>query len=439
MFEKFIDLFARYDDAVIVIFSVWWLWAPFVLVKGAKSSWLNYIREYYKSELKWTVLELIVPRDLEMGPRAMELFLTNVHAQRNAPGSWKEKYVDGEVTKWYSFELVSLGGEVHLYMRIPADQRPAIEANFYAQYPSAQLLEVSDYINQLPDSYIEVENMGKNISFGTELVLMKDDAIPLRSYEHFVSDKDFENLDPVSSILEIFRRIEVGDAMFMQILARPADDAWQKEGAVLVQKMKKETIIIQNDDGTEGRIVRTPGETDTIEAIETNIGKPGFEVVIRYLLMDTKGQKSVGAGFAQRSIIGAFNQYASSLLNGFRHNFKVWTRVNWVYWPHLFPKRRSENRKARLWKYYRDRTIPDDGNLGNLLTSSFLNWDFSRKTFILSTDELATIYHPPSIAVLTGPILKRAESKTQGAPAGLPIFGADDEQAIMERFQKPKS
>lgn len=439
MLERFAELFARYDDAAGVILGVWWLWAPFLLWKGAKASWLNYIREHFKSNLKWTVLELIVPRDLEMGPRAMELFLTNIHAQRNAPGSWKEKYFDGEVTKWYTFELVSFGGDVHFYLRFPSDQRHAIEANFYAQYPAAQLVEVQDYITQLPVTFLDLLREGKNILFGTELVLAKDDAIPLRTFEDFVSDKDFENLDPVSALLEVFRKIEVGDTMLLQIMARPADDAWQKEGALLVQKMKKDTIIIKNDDGTEGRTVRTPGETDTIESIESNISKPGYEVTIRYLLMETKGAKTVGTGFAQRSVIGALNQYASSILNGFKHNFKSWTRVNWVYWPHLFPKRRGDARKARIWKYYRERMIPDEGNLGNLIQSSPLSWDFSRKTFILSVEELATIYHPPTVAVLSSPILRRAESKTMGAPAGLPIFSADDEKEILARFQKPKS
>jgi len=154
--------------------------------------------------------------------------------------------------------------------------------------------------------------------------------------------------------------------------------------------------------------------------------------------METKGAKTVGTGFAQRAVIGALNQYASSMLNAFKHNFKSWTRVNWVYWPHFFPKRRGDARKARIWKYYRERMIPDEGNLGNLIQSSPLSWDFSRKTFILSAEELATIYHPPSIAVLSSPILRRAESKTMGAPAGLPIFSADDEKEILSRFQKPK-
>lgn len=439
MLSRFPELFARYIDAVGVVFGVWWLWAPFLLWKAAKISWLTYIREYYKNNLKWTMLELIVPRDLEMGPRAMELFLTNVHALRNAPGSWKEKYVDGETTKWYALELASFGGDVHFYLRVPADQRQSIAANFYAQYPAAQLLEVPDYIESQPVSFLDVQRAGKAVSFGTELTLSKDDAIPLRSYEDFVSDKDFENLDPVSAILEVFRGVEAGDTMMFQILMRPADGEWQKEGEKLVQELKKKTISAMNDDGTEGRTVRTPGETGMIEAIEDNIGKPGFEVVIRYVLFETKGQKSVGGAYAQRSVIGALNQYASSLLNAFKHNTKVWTRVNWVYWPHIFPKRRADARKARIWKYYRDRAMPDEGNLGNLIQSSFLNWDFSRKTFILSAEELATIYHPPSIAVLTGPILRRAESKTHGAPAGLPIFSADDEQDILARFQKPKS
>ncbi|MCH7883427.1 hypothetical protein IIA95_03365, partial [Patescibacteria group bacterium] len=41
--------------------------------------------------------------------------------------------------------------------------------------------------------------------------------------------------------------------------------------------------------------------------------------------------------------------------------------------------------------------------------------------------ELATIFHPPSYLVLTAPFIKRVEAKRLGPPAGLEIFGEEEE------------
>ncbi len=55
---------------------------------------------------------------------------------------------------------------------------------------------------------------------------------------------------------------------------------------------------------------------------------------------------------------------------------------------------------------------------------SFFEWPYKNykvKPFILSTEELATLFHFPSGLVTQTPTLKRIESKKSGAPANLPI------------------
>ena len=76
--------------------------------------------------------------------------------------------------------------------------------------------------------------------------------------------------------------------------------------------------------------------------------------------------------------------------------------------------------------------MPEEGFLGQLFSSALLSWDFQRKTPVLNTEELATIYHLPTHEVLTSPMIERVESKTLGAPAGLPIFDQDEESLPFE-------
>ena len=47
---------------------------------------------------------------------------------------------------------------------------------------------------------------------------------------------------------------------------------------------------------------------------------------------------------------------------------------------------------------------------------------FTQRYSMMNTEELATIFHVPTIAVLTQPLMERVESRKIGPPAGLPIF-----------------
>ena len=140
------------------ILSFWWLWLFLVFSFLAKELWLAYVQEYYKRAMRWTMLEVRVPRELRRSPRAMEQIFSSIHGLRNTPSNPKEEWWDGEVTMWFSCEVVSFGGELHFYLKVPEKHRNLIEAAFYAQYPDVDISEVSeDYIRRLPQSYPKLQ------------------------------------------------------------------------------------------------------------------------------------------------------------------------------------------------------------------------------------------------------------------------------------------
>ena len=96
------------------------------------------------------------------------------------------------------------------------------------------------------------------------------------------------------------------------------------------------------------------------------------------------------------SIFGVIRQFNTQNLNGFEPNKK--TLPNIAY---LFPKQRNYMRKRRLdWRYRLRRQ--------------------ARKRFIMSIEELATIFHFPGTLVAKAPAVARIEAKRGEPPTTLP-------------------
>lgn len=413
--------------------DLWWLWSFVVLFFLARSLWLAYVQEYYIRRNPYVLLEIRIPRELRKSPKAMEQVFSSIHALRNSASNLKETWWEGEVTLWFSCEVVSFGGEIHFYMQVPAKHRNIIESALYAQYADLDVSEAEgDYIHRLPVTEGQLEQEGYKL-FGNELKLQEHDAYPIRTYVDFEAIEEERQLDPISALLEVLTKVKPQEHLWIQILIRPAGDVWRKAGEELVKELKEKgkTEIV----GATGRITwveRSPGETDIMKAVERNIAKPGFETLIRYLYMSPA--EMYNANFGQRGVYSAFNQYASEALNRFRHNTKVWTRVGFWYWPHLFPRLRGRARKERIYTNYRERRMYPEksGPLATrFLDMRFFHWGIRGQEegrMTLNTEELATIFHPPTAIILTGPLIKQVPSRKIGPPAGLPIYGEEGDE-----------
>ncbi len=424
----------------------------YFLARLFEQAWLFRRQSFYKEAIEWVVLEIKIPREVEKTPRSMEQFFMNLHGLMNAPNDFMEKYFDGEVTLWWSMEIASFGGEVHLYIRTPKKHKKVTEAALYAQYQSVEIYEVEDYMDSFPRETREVYKKGYNI-FGSEIILRKDDFYPIMSYENFELDKNEMALDPISALIEVLANIHKEEIVFLQFLIRPTGTEWQEAGKKIVEELtlkKKEKNKksgfgggfhewfknffwapiehpswlgekeIKEEKFEFGMFKLTPGEADTIKAIEKSLSKQGFDSLIRYLYYSPNSIFSTN--FARRGLLGALNQYASQNLNSFRSNYSVETRTKWIYYPYVFVKQRVEAKKQRVLYNYQNRKFPEKLAFGKFFTSHIFNFNNKSKNFILNTAEIATLFHIPTETVLTAPHIKRAESKKMGPPAGLPIF-----------------
>ncbi len=437
------------------LLSLWWIYIPLILFLFAKDLWIKSRRDKFVGGLEWVLLEVVPPRDIEKTPFAMEQLFAGLHGIQSVPNN-RERLVDGVFQRWFSFEMVSQGGEIHFFVRTLSLFRDLIESNIYAQYPEAEISQVADYVDTMPS---DLPNDDYSL-WGTELVLTKEDAYPIRTYPTFESaaTSEEQRVDPISSLLEVINKIGPDEHVWIQTLVRPVKDDWKEDG----EKLRDE-LVGRKEDKEEGFLVKeikgfgvaaksvaeeivtgvpvapggdaeskekedalflwktTKAEQEVIHAIEQNISKFGFDVIIRFVYFAKKDNFSRARVAA---VIGSYKQFGTQNLNGFKPNPKVTPNLDFAY---QLKETRNTYRKKRVFASYRKREfIPQSEAISYLKPFIFerlpiLNWFFIRsKPFVLNVEELATVYHFP-ITGVKAPLVPKVEAKKGEPPMGLPV------------------
>jgi len=403
--------------------------ALFVAIDMAWNLWLSYIQTVFLKSLKWVVIEIKPPKEVFKSPLAMELVLNSLYAGAQG-GDWVTKYWKGEVSLYSSLEIVSIEGRVRFFMRIPEKFKKMIETQIYAQYSQVEISEVPDYTSNVPDFTKD----GPINLWGTNFILSKDDVFPIKSYVDYGLDRavgsleEEQRIDPITPMLEFMGSIGVGEQVWVQIIIRPDTKRFEvKKGDVIEggkdwkEKSKeaikeyREKLKEKDADGKSIPLTLSGGQKNIIETIERHSGKFGFDSHIRAIYIAEKD--NFNAGVRAPSLIGSFRQYASSELNGFKPDKS--TKIDFP-WQDLFGKKIIEM-KYKILKSYKSRRFFyggfDMGNIGSWFTHPNKS---GGKPYILSTEELATIFHLPGRVAET-PTFTRIETKKGEAPANLPI------------------
>ncbi|MEK7085116.1 MAG: hypothetical protein AAB904_01150, partial [Patescibacteria group bacterium] len=309
------DLFnSIFQPLGYAILSLWWVYAAVILWIMFTSLWLAWRQFLFRAGFTWSLFEIKIPRENKKSPKAMEHIFANIHTLRNVQGNFREKWIDGEITQWFSFEIASFGGDIHFYFRTPTRHAAMVRANFYAQYPDVEITEADDYVRRIPDYTYQLYEAGYDL-WGGELFLLKPDAYPIRTYPEFYSKEEEENLDPIGGILEVLSKIDKEEVVMVQIVARPADGraivaVVDAEVAKLKETISQKASKIRGEEEDGGEpISRTPGETDLLKRVEAKANKPAFDVMIRFVYLAPKSIYSIN--FAKRGIRAAFYQFSA--------------------------------------------------------------------------------------------------------------------------------
>jgi hypothetical protein len=120
-----------------------------LLIAWAWKFWMLNANQTWEKGLKWVLLEIKLPREINKSPEAAELFLRSM-IEGGGLGTWFKEKWEGRIPNTAALEIASIEGVVHFYIRIEQKLRPRIEAAIYSQYPTVEIVEVSDYMDKIP-------------------------------------------------------------------------------------------------------------------------------------------------------------------------------------------------------------------------------------------------------------------------------------------------
>lgn len=417
-----IDQFAVFRNAGIVIASLWWLvlpipmWLVFFMIHG------EYVGVLWVVRQKNILLEIKVPADVEKSPKLMQQVIVGYHDYTTL--SRFEIYCGWRpLQNKLSFEIASLEGEVHFYIRCPARLKNAIEAQVYAHYPDAEVFEVEDYTKLVP-KYLP--NAEWDV-WGVTLAQNKPDAYPIRTYKRFKEDITGKMIDPLASLIETMSTMGKGQYSWYQIIVTAAADPEWMPRAVAemnkimkiaeVEKLKGLQALTQGVGGILSNVFNgilgledaalakptsekfninylTVMEQELLKAMVESLSELAYKSLVRYVYVARKESwdKPLGVG----GILGSLKQARDVHLNSLLADSTTKTFAQYY-----FIEPRLLYRQRKILQNYKDR-------------------DYAGQSYYLTSEELATIYHYPDMSVKS-PTVNRVEAKKGDAPANLPV------------------
>ena len=387
------------------------IWLPIFLTGIFLNLWLRYVRTKAHIKNGGLLLEIKLPRDVFKSPLAMEIILTSLYQRGGS--SYVETFLKGKYRPWFSLEIVSIDGNVRFFIWTQPKFRQLIESQFYSQYPGVEIYEAEDYTKNVFLDPKEISLWGTTFKKKNK----KGDVYPIKTYVDYGLDREQEEeskIDPLTSLLEFMGSIKAGEQVWIQILIQAHREMTMKDDAVFPNKpswnKKAEGVIkdrideISGADDEDGpRRALTPGEKDTIAALERTLTKLPFEVGIRGFYIARSGAfNPIGI----TGLIGSFRQFGSPHLN----EISLGKNTDFDYAWEDFRRIRRTNKEKKLLNAYKLRSffqIP-------------YQYALKTKPFIMNTEELATIFHLPG-QVLTTPTITKIPSRKSEPPANLPI------------------
>lgn len=405
-----------FPATLAVVIALTPLWLPWFLFIFFWSSWIDYIRyRFWFSALEtdMVLLEIELPAEVEKSPLAMELFLT---ALWNAGGetTFIKRVWLGQTRPVWTFEIASNEGRIGFYLHLRRSWKNIVESRLYGQFPEAKITEVPDYVSRVPF------NLNEYMLWGCEFQKKSPEALPIKTYVDYGLDKSEDQeyrVDPLTNILELLGSIGKDEYYWLQIMVRAhkkdewygfytgdhyKDEAQEEIKKVMGGAAKRAKAVIEEQDISEGRMaLLSEMEKRKIEAMERSLNKLAFDCGFRTLYL-TKKERFNGVNIG--AMIRFFDAFRAP-----EHNALGVTRghADFDYpWQDFRNIRQNAVRKKLFFRYKH---------------RAYFYVPIDQVPVVLSTEELATLWHFPGSIVKT-PSLQRVPSRRAEAPPNLPVL-----------------
>lgn len=395
---------------------------PFALAKHVIGKYQDYRQDEFRSTLKYVMLQIRPPQEVTKSPAAFELFLGSLY-DTGREQTWIKTQIQGKVRPEFSLEIAGHDGILHFYIRCEVETRERVEAQLYAQYPGIEISEAPDYVRNVNFNLTDY-----NLWFA-EFSLATKDIYPIKTYIDFGLDKETDDdyrIDPLTPVLEFMGSLPRGYSVWMQLIIKAhakddkkpgtlfgKTDGWVDEAKAEIKKLREEAVTeVDLGNGIKTALTNpTKGQQQKIEALERTLSKLGFKVGMRIMYV---APKDIFSKAYVGSFLGAFRHFGDNNLNGLKPKYKPGFDYPWQD-----PTGKKEKeQKLEAFKAYKNREwFGNSKKTYRLIGPSGRDM---RKHMILTTEELATIYHFPGRVSYT-PGIVRAESKRGTPPSNLPV------------------
>ncbi|MFA5076301.1 MAG: type IV secretion system DNA-binding domain-containing protein [Patescibacteria group bacterium] len=413
-----------------LLFSFFVLIVFIVAILVIRRLLIYYYREYYS--FRRVVFQILMPKESEEQSKKDEVIqkkdikeviaeVENLYASLIGTGRVRDwsYWLYKIKTFWIgshrhiSFEIVAHEGVVKFFVVGPTHLRQYIEQQIHAVYPNASIETIEDYNI--------FETVGSIV--GTYLKASRDLVLPLKTFKKL-------DTDPAEGITNSLSKLAPDEGAAIQILLRPASAKWRHRGLRIAREIHKGRNLDQavkasgsgfismmgkifglpfkvlqflvhdvfstksaNKQGEpptqseEDQMKHAPvrllkREEEVMQSLEEKFSKAHFEANIR-LVASAKNKDR--AKIILRDIIGSFSQFASQQTNNKLGEVLIWL-------PQVL--------------------------IGDFIHRNFREW----KKVILSTEELASIYHFPLPSTET-PNIVWLTARRAAPPVNLPKEG----------------
>jgi len=156
-----------------------------------------------------TTLFLKVPRGTEITPESAKTFLAALTGISNVTFMEKMKGLTPQVL---SLEIITINQQIRFAITASTELVPFVEGQLQSNYPLVSIERVPDPI------------VNQQLAV-TDLTLRKGAYYPIAIYS------TFSDIDPMSSILSILSKAEIGEVTIVQLALEGIKSSWQSAGA----------------------------------------------------------------------------------------------------------------------------------------------------------------------------------------------------------------
>lgn len=291
-----------------------------------------------------------IPQEIEKRALSFEQLLVNIHEILHH--------------HHFTFEMTSYNQHIYFFTCIERKLKELIEGQIYAQYPFAEIEEVTDYAKS--------DALERGFA-GTELQLMRSDIIPIKTFKEFESDS-------LAGIFSVMTKAEEDEQIWIQTFVEPVADDWKLNfGRTWKMKLNNIKLYFRIKNYFKLKSAKAMREMEK-EAYKHKAEHHMYRTAIRMAYVAKTKEK---AQQKLNVLIKAFLQFNTIDLNGFKP-VKI-------------------RRTAHFLRSYQSREMPSE-------------------TFDLSSLELASVYHfphPDDVPHIVHVLAKKSEP-----PRDLPREGA---------------